>query len=58
MAYSAIKNGTPISTEGDLISRETLKETVELEEGIFWDSYSPDELVIRKKIYRQRPDSC
>ncbi len=39
----------------DLISREALKEAIELEEGIFWDSYSPNELVVRKKYIDNAP---
>ena len=41
--------------QGDLISRSALKETIELEEGIFWDSYSPNELVVRKKYIDDAP---
>lgn len=45
----------PYNPAGDLISREALKETVELEEGIFWDSYSSGELIVRKEYIDNAP---
>lgn len=53
--WRAIANGTPYNPSGDLISREALKETIELEEGIFWDSYAPNELIVRKKYIDNAP---
>ena len=55
--HTAIAQGIPYEERptGDLISREALKETVELEEGIFWDSYSSGELIVRKEYIDNAP---
>ena len=34
----AVKNGTPINTEGDLISRSALKEEILKKRGLSWES--------------------
>lgn len=55
VAYSAIENGTPVSTGGDLISREALKTAIEQGEGFSWDSYGKDDLCVRKKYIDNAP---
>lgn len=52
---NALYNGTPVSTEGDLISRSALKKTVENEEGISWVFYGKDDLCVRKKYIDNAP---
>lgn len=41
--------------QGDLISREALKKTIEQGEGFSWDSYGKDDLCVRKKYIDNAP---